>query len=131
MAQTLLANHLQPLLQKPAGLALKVKDGCCRLSCRKKDIHPTFYFDAKVYCKGELVMTTGGTQREYVVDMWSGNHPFYLGDRSGDMVYDDQAEKFKKKYGSLSRFMEIPVLKHGEIVLPTKKAKPAKGKGKK
>lgn len=22
-------------------------------------------------------MTTGGTKKEYIVDIWSGNHPFY------------------------------------------------------
>lgn len=74
-------------------------------------------------------MTTGGTQKEYSVDVWSGNHPFYLGNRSAMLVDADQVEKFRKKYGELSDLMEIPVLK-GEIVLPTKK-KSAKGKGKK
>ncbi|CAJ2675621.1 unnamed protein product [Trifolium pratense] len=53
---------------------------------KKKDIHPNFYEDAKVYCNNELVMTTGGTQKEYVVDVWSGNHQFYLGNRSANMV---------------------------------------------
>ncbi|XP_031478194.1 50S ribosomal protein L31, chloroplastic-like [Nymphaea colorata] len=130
MAQAL-ANPLQPLLHKPSGLTLKVKDGYGRWSCRKKDIHPPFYNDAKVYCSGELVITTGGTQQEYVVDVWSGNHPFYLGGRSAILLDADQAEKFKKKYGSLSKFMEIPVLKYGEVVLPTRKSKAAKGKGKK
>ncbi|KAJ1384899.1 Ribosomal protein L31 [Sesbania bispinosa] len=88
--------------------------------CRKKDIHPKFYQDAKVYCNGELVMTTGGTKQEYVVDVWSGNHPFYLGNRSAVMVSDDQVEKFRKKFGQLSEIMEIPVLK-GEIVIPSRR----------
>ncbi|CAN4093885.1 unnamed protein product [Withania somnifera] len=35
-----------------------------RWSCRKKDIHPQFYENAKVYCNGEHVMTTGGTKNE-------------------------------------------------------------------
>ncbi|KAG6466090.1 50S ribosomal protein L31, chloroplastic-like [Zingiber officinale] len=103
-----------------------------RWSCRKKGgVHPEFYEDAKVYCNGELVMTTGGTQREYSVDVWSGNHPFYLGSRSALAVEDDQVEKFRKKYGQLSSLMEIPVLKHGEIVLPQRKKSGGKGKGKK
>ena len=29
-----------------------------------------------MYCNGEEVMTVGGTQAEYVVDIWSGIHPF-------------------------------------------------------
>ncbi|KAK9271344.1 hypothetical protein L1049_026934 [Liquidambar formosana] len=82
-----------------------------QVTCRKKDIHPQFYEDAKVYCSGEHVMTTGGTQKEYVVDVWSGNHPFYLGSRSGLLVDDDQVSKFRKKFEGLSQIMEIPVLK--------------------
>ncbi|CAH8383195.1 unnamed protein product [Eruca vesicaria subsp. sativa] len=105
------------------------KPATVQITCRKKDLHPEFHEDAKVYCNGELVMTTGGTKKEYVVDVWSGNHPFYLGNRSALMVDADQVEKFRKRFAGLSEIMEIPVLK-GEIVLPTKKNKGA-GKGKK
>lgn len=101
-----------------------------QITCRKKDLHPEFHEDAKVYCNGELVMTTGGTKKEYVVDVWSGNHPFYLGNRSALMVDADQVEKFRKRFAGLSEIMEIPVLK-GEIVMPTRKSKgPGKGKKK-
>ncbi|XP_062097820.1 large ribosomal subunit protein bL31c [Humulus lupulus] len=99
------------------------------VTCRKKDLHPQFYEDAKVYCNGEQVMTTGGTQKEYVVDVWSGNHPFYLGSRSASLLDDDQVEKFRKKFGELTEIMEIPVLK-GEIILPPKRKSGAKGKKK-
>ena len=51
--------------------------GESRVTCKKADIHPQFFSDAKVYCNGELVMTTGGTQKEYIVDVWPGNHPFF------------------------------------------------------
>ncbi|XP_062164010.1 large ribosomal subunit protein bL31c [Alnus glutinosa] len=90
------------------------------VTCRKKDIHPQFHEDAKVYCNGELVMTTGGTQKDYTVDVWSGNHPFYLGDRSALLIDADQVEKFRKRYGELTQIMDIPVLK-GEIILPPKR----------
>ncbi|XP_052188692.1 50S ribosomal protein L31, chloroplastic-like [Diospyros lotus] len=117
-------SHLQCLPGKKAssGGASRPK-----WSCRKKDIHPEFYEDAKVYCNGELVMTTGGTQKEYTVDVWSGNHPFYLGGRSHLLVDADQVEKFRKKFGELTEIMEIPVLK-GEIVLPPRR-KSGAGKG--
>jgi len=88
-----------------------------RVTCRKKDIHPEFYEDAKVYCNGEMVLTVGGTKKEYVVDVWSGNHPYYLGGRSSLMVEDDQLTKFRKKYAGLDWMMEIPVLK-GELIIP-------------
>ncbi len=32
----------------------------------------------QVFCNGEEVLTVSGTKKEYVVDVWSGNHPFYL-----------------------------------------------------
>ena len=41
----------------------------------KSEIHPKWYPNAKVICNGEVVMTTGSTQPELHVDVWSGNHP--------------------------------------------------------
>jgi len=40
----------------------------------KKNIHPKWYTDSKVYCDGQLVMTVGSTKPELNVDIWSGNH---------------------------------------------------------
>ncbi len=45
----------------------------------KKDIHPTWYPDAKVIVDGEVVMTVGSTVPEIRVEIWSGTHPFYTG----------------------------------------------------
>lgn len=45
----------------------------------KKDIHPKWYPDAKVFVDGEEVMTVGSTQPEIRVEIWSGTHPFYTG----------------------------------------------------
>ena len=45
----------------------------------KKDIHPKWYYEAKVFCDGQLVMTVGSTKPELNVDILSGNHPFYTG----------------------------------------------------
>ncbi|OMO75161.1 Ribosomal protein L31 [Corchorus olitorius] len=126
MALTLPNSFLQIKPSLPQSVATKKAVNAApgkyrpQVTCRKKDIHPEFHEDAKVYCNGELVMTTGGTQKEYVVDVWSGNHPFYLGNRSAVLVEANQVEKFRKKFGELSEIMEIPVLK-GEIVLPSKR----------
>lgn len=107
--------------------------GVERWSCRKKGgVHPEYYEDARVYYNGELVMTTGGTQREYNVDVWSGSHPFYLGDRSALATEEDYLEKFRRKYPDMEdELMEIPTLIYGEIVRPPKKKAPAKGGKKK
>ncbi|XP_019152779.1 PREDICTED: 50S ribosomal protein L31, chloroplastic [Ipomoea nil] len=135
MALTLSNAFLQRSLPLPP-LSIKKFSGAGegfnkagRWTCRKKDIHPKFYDDAKVYCNGELVMTTGGSKEEYVVDVWSGNHPFYLGSRSQLLVDAGQVEKFRKKFAGLTSIMEIPVLK-GEIVIPPRKKSAGKGKKK-
>ncbi|MCH7799403.1 MAG: 50S ribosomal protein L31 [Planctomycetes bacterium] len=63
----------------------------------KDKIHPKFYPDAKVYYRGEVVMTTGATVPELHVEIWSGSHPFYTGKKT----FVDTAgrvEKFQKKY---------------------------------
>ena len=75
-----------------------------RCSMRKKGLHPEIYEDAKVYCNGELVLVTGGTKPEYTVDVWSGNHPYYVGDTSAMVVMDSQIEKFRKKWGHIKEY---------------------------
>ena len=50
----------------------------------EKAVQPEFYQEAKVVCNGQEVMTVGGTQAEYVVDIWSGNHPFFQGKTRSD-----------------------------------------------
>jgi large subunit ribosomal protein L31 len=63
----------------------------------KDDIHPKFYPECKVTFRGEHVMTVGATVPEMQVEIWSGSHPFYTGQKS----FVDTAgrvEKFQKKY---------------------------------
>ena len=64
----------------------------------KPDIHPTWYPDAKVICNGEVVMTTGSTQPEIHVDVWSGNHPFFTGTQK-ILVTEGRVDRFMRKYG--------------------------------
>jgi large subunit ribosomal protein L31 len=64
----------------------------------KPDIHPTWYPDAKVICNGEVVMTTGSTQPELNVDVWSGNHPFYTGTQK-ILDTEGRVDRFMRKYG--------------------------------
>jgi large subunit ribosomal protein L31 len=45
----------------------------------KKDTHPKWYPDAKVFVDGKQVMTIGSTMPEIRVEIWSGTHPFYTG----------------------------------------------------
>ncbi|KAI3792469.1 hypothetical protein L2E82_06349 [Cichorium intybus] len=54
------------------------------------------------------------TCRKDILRRRQGNHPFYLGSRSVNLIDADQVEKFRKKFGrigGLEPFMEIPTLK--------------------
>ena len=64
----------------------------------KKDIHPKWYPDSKVYCDGQLVMTVGSTKPTINVDIWSGNHPFYTGSEKV-LETEGRLERFIRKYG--------------------------------
>ena len=60
-------------------------------------LQPKYYPDGTVYLRGEVVVTTGATVRELHVEVWSGSHPFYTGQKT----FVDTAgrvEKFQKKY---------------------------------
>ena len=63
----------------------------------KKNLHPE-YFNTKVYCDGQVVLEVGTTKEELVVDIWSGNHPFYTGSQK---IIDTEGhvERFMRKYG--------------------------------
>jgi len=63
----------------------------------KKNIHPTWFTDAKVYCDGKQIMTIGSTKEELHVDIWSGNHPFFTGSQR-IIDTEGRVEKFMKKY---------------------------------
>ena len=72
----------------------------------KKDIHPEFHTDAKVYCNGQEVFTVGGCDASYDVDVWSGNHPAFQTEGSGvsQIVDDELINKFTEKFGDMGEF---------------------------
>jgi large subunit ribosomal protein L31 len=63
----------------------------------KEKIHPQYYPDAKVYYRGEVVMTVGATVPEMHVDVWSGSHPFFTG-KSTFVDSAGRVEKFQRKF---------------------------------
>ncbi len=74
---------------------------CSSFIMPKSDIHPTWYPEAKVICNGEVVMTTGSTQPEIQVDVWSGNHPFFTGTQK-ILDTEGRVDRFMRKYGMAS-----------------------------
>ncbi len=62
----------------------------------KKDIHPKYYPEAKVYVGGEYVGTVGSTKPELRVDVWSGTHPFYTGQQR-IIDTEGQVDRFQRR----------------------------------
>ena len=63
----------------------------------KSEIHTKYYPEAKVHFRGEVVMTVGATVPELHVEVWSGSHPFFTGQKA----FIDAAgrvERFQKKF---------------------------------
>ena len=70
----------------------------------KKNLHPE-WFETKVFCDGKLVLEVGTTKKELLVDIWSGNHPFYTGSQK-IIDTEGRVEKFEKKYNSTDKETE-------------------------
>jgi large subunit ribosomal protein L31 len=70
----------------------------------KKNLHPE-WFETKVFCDGKLVLEVGTTKKELLVDIWSGNHPFYTGSQK-IIDTEGRVEKFEKKYNSTAKETE-------------------------
>lgn len=92
------------ILVSSARFFIKNTDASClsnfifhaKLNFMKKDIHPTYYHDAKVICACGSTFITGSTKKELHVEICSNCHPFYTGkqklvDTAG------RVEKFKKR----------------------------------
>ena len=68
----------------------------------KKNFHPEWFTDSKVYCDGQLILTVGSTRPFLNVDLWSGNHPFYT--KSQKFIdTEGRVERFLKKYNFSSK----------------------------
>ncbi len=64
----------------------------------KKDIHPKYYEDCKVFVGGVLVATTGSTKPEIHLEVWSGTHPYYTGEHRL-IDTEGQVDRFTKRLG--------------------------------
>jgi large subunit ribosomal protein L31 len=71
----------------------------------KKDIHPTYYFDAQVICSCGNTWTTGSTQKVIRTDVCSNCHPFYTGEQR-IVDAEGQVDRFYKKLQARERFLE-------------------------
>jgi len=82
----------------------------------KKNIHPEWYPDAKVFVEGEVVMTVGATMPEIRVEIWSGTHPFYTGEQRL-LDTEGQVDRFMRRLQKREELQQ-------QIVQEEEKAKP-------
>ena len=62
----------------------------------KKDIHPTYFKDAKVACACGNAFSVGSTKEKIEVEICSSCHPFYTGlDKTLDSA--GRVERFKTR----------------------------------
>jgi large subunit ribosomal protein L31 len=63
----------------------------------KKNLHPKWHNNVKVYCDEKEIMITNSTIPVIRVEIWSGNHPFF----TGSLKYVDsegRIERFEQQY---------------------------------
>ncbi|KAK9902239.1 hypothetical protein WJX75_008959 [Coccomyxa subellipsoidea] len=104
---------------------------CLSVVNMKKDIHPQYFEESKVFCNGEEVMTVSGTKEKYVVDVWSGNHPFFQGTQEALILDEGRVNKFNKRFATLGAYGKVaPSAVGGDKKLEYKGGKQDKKKGK-
>jgi large subunit ribosomal protein L31 len=73
----------------------------------KKDIHPTYYPDAKVSCAScGTSWTTGSTKKEIRVEICSNCHPFFSGESARMIDIEGQVDRFYKKLQVRQSYVE-------------------------
>ena len=73
----------------------------------KKDIHPTYYTEAKVTCAScGKEWTTGSTKKEIRLDLCSNCHPFFTGEAQRILDTEGQVDRFYKKLSVRQAYVE-------------------------
>jgi large subunit ribosomal protein L31 len=70
----------------------------------KKDIHPTYYTDAKVICACGNTWTTGSTRKVIQTDVCSKCHPFFTGEQR-IVDTEGQVDRFYKKLQAREQYL--------------------------
>jgi large subunit ribosomal protein L31 len=72
----------------------------------RKDIHPTYYTDAKVVCACGNTWTTGSTKKEIRTEVCSKCHPFFTGQQQRLIDIEGQVDRFYKKLQARQEFVD-------------------------
>ncbi|MBN2256242.1 MAG: 50S ribosomal protein L31 [Anaerolineaceae bacterium] len=84
----------------------------------KKDIHPTYYPDAKVTCACGNTWTTGSTKKEIRTEVCSKCHPFFTGEMARIIDLEGQVDRFYKKLQARQSHAEAKKAREQERVSP-------------
>lgn len=79
----------------------------------KKEIHPTYYPDAKVKCACGNTFTVGATKAEIQVEVCSACHPFYTG-KEKLLDAAGRAERFKARSAKAKTSVRKKTVKRAE-----------------
>ncbi len=85
----------------------------------KKEIHPTYYPEAKVTCACGNTWTTGSTQPEIRTDICSQCHPFYTGEQR-IVDTEGQVDRFLKKLKAREEYLAEQQAKDAQRVSPAR-----------
>ncbi|MBU1017291.1 MAG: 50S ribosomal protein L31 [Patescibacteria group bacterium] len=77
----------------------------------KKDIHPKWHEEAKIFCSCGNHFTAGSTVPEIKVEICSNCHPFYTGEQKF-VDTEGRVEKFVKKSEKISKIKKA----HQEVL---------------
>ena len=83
----------------------------------KKEIHPTYYPEAKVTCACGASWTTGSTQEEIRVDVCSNCHPFFTGEQR-IVDTEGQVERFQKRLAAREKYVAEQEAREASKVSP-------------
>ena len=91
----------------------------------KKDIHPTYFPQAKIVCACGKVYTVGSTREEIHVELCSACHPFFTGKQK---LVDTarRVEKFQERITKKSTVATGKKVKKAKAVKKVKAAKKVK-----
>ena len=64
----------------------------------KKDIHPSYFEDAKVLCSCGNTFVTGSTKQLLRIELCSKCHPFFTGEQR-IVDTEGRVERFRRRFG--------------------------------
>lgn len=85
----------------------------------KKDLHPTYYAEARVTCACGNTFTTGSTKKALSVELCSACHPFY----TGKQKFVDTARRVEKFQEKAAKKVAASSRKGRKVKLAARKAK--------